>query len=40
VKLNVNRSKQKVELTDGQRRRLKALYRKDYEVFYPDLLID
>jgi hypothetical protein len=40
VKLNVNRSKKKVELTDDQRRRLQALYRKDYEVFYPELLID
>jgi hypothetical protein len=40
VKLNVNRSKKKVELTDDQRRRLHALYRKDYEVFYPELLID
>jgi hypothetical protein len=40
VKLNVNRSTKKVELNDDQRRRLQALYRKDYEVFYPELLID
>jgi hypothetical protein len=40
VRLNVNRSQKKVELTDNQRRRLQSLYRKDYEVFYPELLID
>ena len=40
VRLNVNRSTKKVELSDNQRRRLQRIYRKDYEVFYPELLID
>ena len=33
-------STKKVELTDDQRRRLQRIYRKDYEVFYPELLVD
>lgn len=40
VRLNVNRSTKKVALTDDQRRRLQRIYRKDYEVFYPELLVD
>jgi len=40
VRLNVNRSTKKVELTDDQRRRLQRIYSKDYEVFYPELLVD
>jgi hypothetical protein len=40
MKLNVNRSTKKVELTEDQRRRIQRIYRKDYEAFYPGLLID